>query len=160
MLAFLKLPVAITFWCMVAMVIVVAICKPRPQPIGFALVIAVAGFIPSCVGIMHVVDQFRYGRFEYASAAVVPKDGYIELPSAALNIVLYRDAVGHCARFQVETDELREWFESMRLKRPDLNRGNESETWEPKPESRLTQLSEAETFELDFKATGWPYDLK
>ena len=117
-------------------------------------------FIPSCVGVMMVVDQFRYGRSDYASVAEIPDDGYIELPPQAVDIVLYRHGGGHYARFSISSDSLRSWVDQMRSLRADLNESG-ADPWR----GPMADFASDESLDLSrsvfaqqFPDTGWSYD--
>ena len=118
-------------------------------------------FIPSCVGVMAVVDLQRYGRFDYSTASEIPDDGYIELPATATDITLYRNGAGHWAKFMIDTPSLRSWIDERRSLRPDLNTHHDDDEWSP----RDTDTQRPDTLELHqqifenrFPDTGWSYD--
>ncbi|WP_345689055.1 hypothetical protein [Novipirellula caenicola] len=117
-------------------------------------------FIPSCTAVMFTVDQFRYGRFEYASSLEMPEDGYIELPPTAQNITLYRNGAGHWAKFSIEASALMEWIEQMRALRPGLNTDVDDDEWVsnaiPQIQAEMGKLY-AEEFANRFPETGWQY---
>lgn len=161
MFAPVVLPFQITAAIFGIAVIVIFMFLRRGKAIASALLGATLLFVPSCTGIMLVVDQFRYGRFEYATEAEVPDDGYIELPPTARDIVLYRDGVGHRARFTVTTDELRSWVEQMRSLRSDLNssgNGNKSPMQAPEIFREEMHRQNSERFSNQFPDTGWTYE--
>ena len=117
-------------------------------------------FIPSCTAVMFAVDQFRYGRFEYASRSEMPEDGYIELPPTAQKITLYRNGAGHWAKFAIETSALMEWIEKMRALRPGLKTDLDGDEWVnnaiPQIQAEMGKLY-AEEFANRFPDTGWQY---
>jgi hypothetical protein len=128
-------------------------------------------FIPSCTGIMYVVDQFRYGRFEYPTISAMPTDGHVELPSKSRNIILYKNDAGHTAKFEIATSSLIEWINEMRALRPDLNPVHQIEA-EPEaspaglPEEFFAQLEnessarQKELLNRGFPEANWGYDPK
>ena len=86
------LPLKITFWILVAAVLTLTAAAPslkwnRGKTFRIAMLLAFAGFVPSCVGIMSILDSHRFGTFEYASFSDV-KDFRIEryLPTQAKDI--------------------------------------------------------------------------
>ena len=161
MLAPLVLPFQITFailailWCVGALLLRTPV---RIIVLSLALMLL---FIPSCIGVMAIVDMKRYGRFDYAAAKQIPVDGYIELPSAATNITLYRNGAGHWAKFSIDTPTLRSWIDERRSLRPDLNNSQDENEWEQKESITLRpdilELKQ-QIFANRFPNTGWIYD--
>jgi len=148
-------------------IVLVAVCLyfRHPKAVVLSILAAMILFIPSCTGVMLVVDLFRYGRFDYASATDIPDDGYIDIPSTAANIVLYRNGAGHWARFTVATDDLLRWIAEMRSLRPDLNDTSEHDDRLADGLAHLPESVRTETLELKsqmfadrFPDTGWEYD--
>lgn len=115
-------------------------------------------FIPSCAGVMLIVDLVRYGRFDYASANEIPRDGYIHLPPTATKIELHRNGAGHWAKFVVSTEDLREWVREQRSCRPDLNSPRDDEWIVRRDSNPELQASNQKVFESRFPDTGWSYD--
>ena len=161
MLAPIVLPFQITvavfavLWCAGAMRL------RTPKRIAFLSLACLVLFIPSCVGVMTVVDSQRYGRFDYDIAAKVPKDGYIEIPTNASEITLYRNDAGHWAKFVVDTPSLKSWIDAHRSLRPDLNANHDDDEWVPKQtNTQRPDILEQnqQTFDNRFPKTGWKYD--
>lgn len=164
MLAQFVLPFQITASIFVV-VWIVAVWRLQKR-IAFITVSLLLLFIPACTGIKSIVDAFRYGRFEYASALDVPADGYIKLPPSATQIVLYRDGAGHRARFSISTELLRTWIDEQRALRPDLNSSPNDQEWEIKPDAKAVgaiDLSDhlelvQQLFRQRFPDTNWTFD--
>ena len=161
MFAPIALPFQITvaafaiLWCVCAFIL------RTPKRIAWLSLAAVFLFIPSCVGVMAIVDLQRYGRFDYATASEIPDDGYIELPATATDITLYKNGAGHWAKFTIDTPALRSWIDERRSLRPDLNRHHDDDEWLAK----ATKLQRPDMHELNqqvfgnrFPETGWTYD--
>ncbi|WP_168564976.1 hypothetical protein [Crateriforma spongiae] len=161
MLAPLVLPFQITvavfavLWCLGAMTL------RSPRRITWLSLAAMILFIPSCTGIMAIVDSQRYGRFDYAEASDVPDDGYIELPADATDITLYRNGAGHWAKFTIDTPSLRSWIGDRRSLRPDLNQHHDDDEWLTKTGNKqrqdMIELNQ-QVFGHRFPDTGWVYD--
>ncbi|WDQ15426.1 hypothetical protein [Rhodopirellula sp. P2] len=163
MFAPLVLPFQITvaafavLWCLGAMTL------RSPKRISWLTLAGMLLFIPSCVGVMAVVDLQRYGRFDYANASKVPRDGYIEFPADATDIILYRNGAGHWAKFAIDTPSLRSWVDERRSLRPDLNQHHDDDEWLPKlggpqwQQQHMIELSQ-QVFSDRFPDTGWIYD--
>jgi len=64
-------------------------------------------FVPSCTGIMHVLDGHRFGVFTYATFDEVD-DARVEryLPPTATNITIHKQAIGFRARFTITQAQL------------------------------------------------------
>lgn len=133
----------------------------KPRQIAWLSIATVLLFIPFCIGVTVIVDSVRYGRFQYKTAAEIPQDGYIELPPAATNITLYRNASGHWGRFSIDTPTLQLWVEERRSLRPDLNKlqqtdeGKSGTVAMQHPE--MIQIAKS-IFDNRFPGTGWSYD--
>ena len=172
MFAFLKLPFLLTVILLGAVVVIVGAISRRPNAFAWAMLASIVGFIPSCTGIMYVIDQFRYGQFDYAISTEAPEDGYLEFPPTARNLTVFRSAPGHQAKFEIETQDLKKWIDEMRAKRPELNQIDGGETWESEDSKIATRdsinaslLSEiargrGELFEKHFAHTGWIFNTK
>ena len=160
MLAPLVLPFQITIAVFAILWCVGALALRTPKRIALLSLAVMLLFIPSCVGVMAIVDSQRYGRFDYADASVIPDDGYIELPMNATDITLYRNGAGHWAKFTIDTPSLRSWIDERRSLRPDLNQYHDDDEWLAKP----TDPQRPDTLELNqqifgnrFPDTGWIY---
>ncbi|MDM4019463.1 hypothetical protein [Roseiconus lacunae] len=127
MLAPLVLPFQITIAVFAVLWCLGAITLRTPKRIVWLSIAAVILFIPSCTGIMAVVDSQRYGRFDYADASDIPNDGNIELPVKAADITLYRNGAGHYAKFTIDTQSLQSWIEERRSLRLDLNQHHDDD---------------------------------
>ncbi|QDV61143.1 hypothetical protein [Crateriforma conspicua] len=160
MLAPLVLPFQITFAAFAVLWCVGALTLQKPKRIAWLTLAAVLLFIPSCVGVMALVDLQRYGRFDYASASDIPDDGYIELPAPATDITLYRNGAGHWAKFTIDTPSLRSWIDERRSLRPDLNQHHDDDEWLSTASDRqrpdLLELNK-QIFGNRFPDTGWTY---
>lgn len=161
MLAPLVLPLQITVAIFAVVWIGAALVLKTPKRMASLTLAAMLLFIPSCAGIMAIVDAVRYGRFDYPSAADIPRDGYIELPESAVKIALYRHASGHRARFSIDTESLRTWIDERRSQRPDLNHAHDDDEWTASTDQSPDGLRlKQEIFSRRFPDTGWLYDPK
>jgi hypothetical protein len=161
MLTPLVLPFQITAAIAAIAWLIAALSLRTPKRIALVSLATLVLFVPSCAGIKTVVDCYRYGRFEYASAGDIPTDYYIELPSTAKNVVLYRSGAGHATRFSIDSESLQAWINERRSLRPDLNdfHNNDNLTAMPSDEQppELLRLKQ-ELFAKRFPKTGWSYD--
>jgi hypothetical protein len=109
---------------------------------------------------MAVVDSHRYGRFDYGNASDIPDDGYIELPTNATEITLYRNGAGHWAKFTIDTPSLKSWINDRLSLRPDLNELHDDEWLQIDTETQRPDLLELnqQIFNIRFPETGWAYD--
>ncbi len=114
----LVLPFQITFWLLVAFVAVSTIFAPkkwaRSNVFGISLVLGCVAFIPSCMGIMSIVDSQRFGIFQYHSAADV-NDFHVEhyLPQKAQNITLMTYVSGHRAKYSISKADLLSFLDAI-----------------------------------------------
>lgn len=130
----LILPFKITFWSFAGIVIVLTLFSPklkwgRPTTFILSSVLAALLFIPSCAGVMMIVDSVRFGEFKYATYEEVD-DVRIRryLPPAARKISLEKHSPGHCARYSITELELRDFLDGLwdeavrfRLGKQDIN---------------------------------------
>ncbi len=162
MLHFIMLPFEIT--SVLFAIIVVGLClKFRRAKARLLIVFAAAIlFIPSCIGIMSIVDHYRYGRFEYSTAADIPKNDtnrHVSTPAGATDIVLYINGSCHRMKFSIAPGELMDWVAELR--------GGTQESPEPLADNEMI-LSDQEKavmaeyerkeFESRFDGVGWIYD--
>jgi hypothetical protein len=161
MFAPLVLPFQITAAIFVVLWCAGALLLRTPKRIAVLSLASVLLFIPSCVGVMMIVDLLRYGRFEYKTTAELPHDGYIELPADATNITPFRKGAGHWARFTIDTPSLRAWVDERRSLRPDLDISHDENEWasqNERPEWPRTLELNQQIFANHFPGTGWTYD--
>ncbi|MDQ3333292.1 MAG: hypothetical protein M3552_22040 [Planctomycetota bacterium] len=159
-------PVVLPFQITCAILLIALVATPfvfrRAASRAMAIVAAFVLFIPSCTAVMLVVDQFRYGRFEYATAAEVPTGGYLEFPASATDIVVESYGAGHKARFNVGTDELRDWIVALKGKLPEYystdGRAIEDSPEQRSPQDVLAEYDRRSAFEQTFAELGWSYD--
>ena len=151
----LVLPVQITFWLVTSIVLLATVFAPalkwkRAKTFGIASLIGCLAFVPSCAGIITILDSQRFGVFEYDAYSDVD-DFRIEryLPTAAKNITLEKFASGHRARYSISQLELTDFLDDLwndhgrfsAISRDELCDG-ESIT--------------ADTFQHSFADLGWP----
>jgi hypothetical protein len=119
MFASIVLPFQITV-SIFAILIVVALAllvakKITSRTLSIIATTVIVLFIPSCIGIQMVVDKFRYGKFQFESAAQM-KDGYVIPPSINTDITQYRYDGHEYLQFKCEFNELIRWVESEYVK--------------------------------------------
>ncbi len=151
----LILPFKIAFWLLAGLVAIVTILAPslkwkRGKTFAIALLLAIVAFIPSCTGIMAIVDSQRFGLFQYDSFAQV-NDERIEryLPTQARNITLEKYAAGHRARYSISESDLMAYVDGL---------------WDQYGEYSATERDDLddgakvspESFDLYFGDLGWP----
>lgn len=161
MFASLVLPFQITAVLFLVVLVVSNLWVRKGKFVVLSLLAGVLLFIPSCVGVMAVVDAFRYGKFEYATASEINQDPYIELPPNAKQIVLHRNSGRHIARFEIGTEELLAWLEKMRALRPDLNpKQIQDKAFEVADKRGRKEMlaSRSDWFADEFFETEWEFD--
>ncbi|WP_148080025.1 hypothetical protein [Roseimaritima ulvae] len=146
------LPSKITACVLLALVFVVTVVKWRRVPtfIGITLLSLIA-FVPSCTGIMRILDADRFGVFEYASFDNVD-DFRVEryLPPAATNITVDKYAQGFRARFTISQSQLDAYLDDVWRKYGDrsvVSRG----------EMLAMETVDEQSHQLYFGDLGWPY---
>ena len=148
------LPVQLTFWIMISIVIIstliALVAKWKPGRVFFiSTSIALIAFIPSCSGIMSYLDARRFGVFQYATYGEV-QDFRVEryLPDSARSITVEKTAMGHRAKYSITEGELREYMDRLWNEcgeRSAIARKNFNEGEVVKPDE----------MEYQFKDLGW-----
>lgn len=113
------LPVELTIGLLAALVGFATVAAPawkwkrRRTFVGSSLLAGLL-FVPSCVGIMEVVDNIRFGTFQYASYLDV-KDIRVEryLPPTATNVTLKKYSSGHMARYTISESDLKDYVDEL-----------------------------------------------
>lgn len=113
------LPFKITFWCIAALIALATIAAPRVKckrlpTFLAATVLGVLAFVPSCTGVMHVIDARRFGVFDYETFDQVD-DFRVEryLPPTARAITLDKQAGGFRARFKITEAGLTSYLDEL-----------------------------------------------
>ena len=129
------LPLAITFWLFVIITVILTIFAPslkwkRKKTFLVTTLIASVMLIPSCTGLMFIMDFSRFGIFEYKTYDDV-QDFRVEryLPSSSKNITLQKGAPGYHAKYEISeedfhvylNDQWRQHGEHSAIKREDLS---------------------------------------
>lgn len=115
----LILPIQITAGTLLGLGLLVIACAPwlklkRGAAFSWALLVASLLFIPSCAGVMTVLDSVRFGTFQYASFGEVD-DFRVEryLPPAATDILIRKHMQGFDAKFRIGEAALDRYLESL-----------------------------------------------
>ncbi|HWL09518.1 MAG TPA: hypothetical protein VNQ76_14005 [Planctomicrobium sp.] len=158
------LPAEITFWLLVLMVGFLTVRAPvwkwkRGRTFVVSSLFAGLLFVPSCLGIMEIVDRFRFGTFQYASFSDV-NDFRVEryLPTTAREITLKKFPMGHQAKYSISESELTQYVDGLwkRFGEHSAISGEEfyqSQTHIPAEYHR--PLDGPSQFELKFDGLGW-----
>ncbi|MEM1223475.1 MAG: hypothetical protein AAGH40_12025, partial [Verrucomicrobiota bacterium] len=78
---------------------------------------AVLVFIPSCSGLMFLIDAYRFGYFQYESYTEVADDHvYLFLPPGSKKISIEKSAHGHRAKYIISESELRAFLDDLWLR--------------------------------------------
>ncbi len=119
MLWTLILPIQITACVMacaiVCMTLAAPLAKQRRLPTCLvACSLGLVAFVPSCAGVMKIVDARRFGLFTYETVADV-RDFRVErcLPPTARNITLHKQAQGFRARYTISEAELESYLDDL-----------------------------------------------
>lgn len=113
------LPLKITFWILVAFVAAAVALAPklkwkRGNMFLLSTTLALLAFVPSCAGIMYVIDGVRFGHYEYETFADV-NDFRAErwLPDSATQITMHKHSNGYRARYSLSESEFTLYLEAL-----------------------------------------------
>ena len=150
------LPFQITSCVLLTLIVIATLAAPLAKwkrlPTFFGvLLLSLVAFIPSCAGIMNIVDAKRFGVFNYRTFQEV-NDFRVEryLPPAARDITVDKYAQGFRARFTIKQSELDAYLDevwSLHGERSAVKRG----------EMSAMKLVDKESHELRFGDLGWAY---
>jgi len=144
---FVLLPFTITFVALLTLVVVAAWLAPRfnwkrGKTLGLSAVIACVAFIPSCMGIMSIVDVYRFGEFHYDSFADV-NDFRAEryLPVEARDITMVKRVGRYYARYSISESQLTAYLDGL---------------WKPSHPPISNDKYAADDCNRIFEEVGWP----
>lgn len=115
----LVLPFQITISLLIALVVLSTALAPlvkwkRGRMFGISLAFGCLAFIPSCMGILAVVDSQRFGTFQFDSALEVNDFRVARfLPEKARNISLKKFPAGHYARYSISKTDLLSYLDAV-----------------------------------------------
>ncbi len=115
----IELPFEIACWTLATVVIVLTAMAPllkwrRGKTVRVSSALAMVALVPSCTGIMFVVDKMRFGTFEYATIQDI--DDFRArryLPPAASDITMHKQASGYRARYSISAPELHAYLDHL-----------------------------------------------
>lgn len=113
------LPFQITILVLAIAVVAITTLAPllkwkRGKTFLITSLVALVAFIPSCTGIMFVVDEFRFGHFEYQTYKDI--DDFRPqryLPTAATSITMYKIDSGFRARYSISEPDFRAYVDGL-----------------------------------------------
>lgn len=115
----LVLPAQIAFWTLIVVVISITAMAPSlkwksGKTFIISSFIALVAFIPSCIGIMFVVDEIRFGYFEYETFSDI-NDFRAEryLPTAAADIKMHKYANGYRAQYSISESDFHAYLDNL-----------------------------------------------
>ncbi len=151
----LVLPCQITLGGMIVVLILgIAIApkckKSRKRFIAWGLLLGSLAFVPSCTALMTILDQYRFGVFEYVGYDAV-NDLRVErfLPDAATDITIEKSSRGYRAKFSISCESLEDWFDES------WNRDGESSVV-PRDNEESSIPITSDAFEIQYGDLGWP----
>jgi len=154
------LPFKITFWLFFAFLVstfVYAIRSNRRtwKVVCSAIGVALISFIPSCIGVGLVLDNFRFGPFHHATFGDV-NDFRIEryLPTESLNIDLFKNhnGNGYRAKYEITHSQLQNYVDDMWERWGEYSAISRSDLTEPK--TKYSELALSEFTELEWSLEG------
>jgi len=115
----LVLPFQITISLLMALVVLLTALAPivkwkRGKMFGISLAFGCLAFIPSCMGIMAIIDSRRFWILKYDFAPEV--NGFRvarHLPAKARNISLRKFPAGHCAKYSISKADLLSYLDAL-----------------------------------------------
>ena len=154
------LPFEITSWLSLAFLVLAVIYAMRSKRTTWKVIciatgLALIGFIPSCIGVGLVLDNFRFGHFHHETFGDVD-DFRIEryLPTESNNIDLFKNhgGNGYRAKYEISHADLQayidamweRWGEHSAISRSDLDR----------PNTKYSELVLPEFAELEWSLNG------
>jgi hypothetical protein len=115
----LVLPFQITISLLMALVAFFTVFAPivkwkRGKMFGISLAFGCLAFIPSCVGIMVIIDSQRFGTFQYNSASEVNDFRVARyLPAKSRNISLKKYPNGYRAKYSISKADLLSYLDAL-----------------------------------------------
>jgi hypothetical protein len=115
----LVLPLLITISLLMALIALLTALAPivkwnRARMFGISLTLGCLALIPSCMGIMAIIDSQRFGTFQYNSASEVNDSRVARyLPVRARNISLKKFAAGHYAKYSISKADLLSYLDAL-----------------------------------------------
>jgi hypothetical protein len=112
--------------------------------------LGLVALIPSCAGIMTVLDKHRFGVFHYATFGEVA-DFRVEryLPPTSTDITIEKKAMGFRARFNIKESELIAYLD-------DLWKRYGDRSIDTRTDFQSGSIVKPEEIEFHFKDLGWP----
>ena len=115
----LVLPLQITISLLMALVALLTALAPtvkwkRAKMFGVSLAFGCLALIPSCMGIMAIIDSQRFGTFQYNSASEVNDFRVARyLPAKARNLTLKKFAAGYLAKYSISKADLLSYLDAF-----------------------------------------------
>ena len=115
----LVLPFQITISLLMAVVTSLTALAPivkwkRGKMFGISVAFGCLAFIPSCTGIMAIIDSQRFGTFQYNTMSEVNDIRVARyLPAKARNISLEKYPNGHCAKYSISKVNLLSYLDTL-----------------------------------------------
>lgn len=113
------LPFKIAFWLLVVITITATVFAPslkwkRKSTFLIGCALSAIAIIPSCTGIMLILDSSRFGLFEHSNYSEV-KDFRIErfLPTSSKDIFLHKRENGHRAKYKISDDDFHLYLNNL-----------------------------------------------
>lgn len=157
------LPIKITCGLLVFTAIIAGVLKYKQQSkranlkfFAYLTVASIIMFIPSCMGVQLIVDQFRFGSFSYKKYEEI-KDFriYRWMPTNAKNLQLFKrySGNGYLAHYEIEESKIIGYVNNLWEKYGDKSASERSDF---KDEGKLVKTSELGVF----TSTNWKIPAK
>lgn len=112
-------PVVLTFRILATLCLLIILIAPffkwkRMTAFGVSTSVALFLFIPSCMGIMTLMDRHRFGIFEYSTVQEITQPRFRWLiPAEATKITIDKRYMGFRARYQVDKEDFRAFINTV-----------------------------------------------
>ena len=150
------LPLQITLGILVGvLVLALAFATKRKwkvgKTLGITLIVSSVAFIPTCTGIMKILDPYRFGVFEYETATDV-SDKRVRhwLPVSAKAITVDQQHNGFRANFTISQKELDEHLDQQWAR-------NGKESVSARDENHSGQPVDVKMLEREFGGLKWQF---
>lgn len=150
------LPFKITVCVLLALIVLATLAAPlvkwrRTQTLIGVTLLSLVAFIPSCAGIMQILDSSRFGVFNCAAFNDV-KDFRVEryLPPAATNITIDKYPQGFRARFTISQSQLDAYLD-------EVWRSYGDQSVVERGEMSAMAIVDAKSHDLYYGDLGWPH---
>jgi len=134
------LPIKITFWLLLAFLVLAIVYAVRSKRTTWkvsllAIAVSFIAFIPSCMGVGMVLDQYRFGLFHHATVLDVDDfriERFLPVESQNIDVFKFHSGNGYVARYEINRADLvsyvdgmwEEWGDRSAISRAELSKSS------------------------------------